>query len=709
MPSTELGLSSRLIRLKWLLSVRFRLVLFCLALFAVLVGANLLLRHFLTQRQAFDDRQIAEIERVQQLQQALQAVGKLRVAFLHAMPGSAVTRLQSRAVLMELHRQAQEAIELAGMPPSEIVPARFGLPEQSQIEALLAALAADEEVPLRDLSRRLDQSLESTMDALHRVLEPERSGLIEINAQETVNGHAALLWANAVTFVAMVISLALMGLILRQIVLPLQRTARALRELQSGAKEPWLPPVGTDEFGDMALALRQFAEHARQLDRRAFEDALTGLPNRAALERALDEVLPQQAEGSAVLALMFLGLDHFKSVNDSLGHPQGDRYLQAAAQRLLQLAPSGGVKLFRYTGDQFALLRTGVNEDSRGDAGLRMLAEHLRVGMSMPFTLDGQPLSMSVSIGVAQYPRDAAGVDELVSGADAAMFQAKRGGRNQVQFASRELRHSVRTRTLLAGEIGHGIEAGEFEPFFQPIIDVAAGRVMGAEALMRWRHPVRGLVMPGEFVPAAEESGAIGALGSVCLERTCAQLARFTAGGRDMRVAVNLSARQLYSGDLLKEVQNCLSRHQVRPDQLEFEITESVMMVQPERAALLLQELRSLGLTLCIDDFGTGYSSLSYVQRFPVHKIKIDRSFIVRIGQSRETEAIVTATVAMCRSLKLDIVAEGVETVAQMRRLRDLGLVQQQGFLFTPALPVPEFEYWLETAPKQAEEIALVA
>jgi len=223
---------------------------------------------------------------------------------------------------------------------------------------------------------------------------------------------------------------------------------------------------------------------------------------------------------------------------------------------------------------------------------------------------------------------------------------------------------------------------------------------------MRWRHPSRGLVMPGDFVPAAEESGAISALGLSCLDRSFQAMERFAASGRDLQVALNLSSRQLYNSRFVAQVAEIMAHHGVTPGRVEFEITESIMMEQPDDSVRMLRELHALGIGLSIDDFGTGYSSLSYVQRFPVRKIKIDRSFISRLLQSREAEAIVTATLSMARSLKLEVIAEGVETVAQMERLYELGCPLQQGFLFTPALPAPEFEYWLETAPKHLTRIA---
>jgi len=519
------------------------------------------------------------------------------------------------------------------------------------------------------------------------------------------DGGEGLQTAILLTSGAAILALLLLWFIARQVMLPLQLMAEALRRLNAGEHDVRMPPVSADEFGDMAIALRHFREHALKLDYLAYTDSLTDLPNRARLEKTLQRALPEHEVAQQSLALLFLDLDHFKSVNDSLGHRAGDQYLREATARLHKLVPPGAT-VHRYSGDEFAIVLPHQADDARLPSRLAEAAERLRAGMASGCTVGGHALAMSASIGVALFPQDVGGMDELISNADAAMFLAKRDGRNQVRFATRELTTTLRRRALLAGDIRRGIDAGEFDAFYQAIVNVATQRVDGAEALLRWRHPQRGLVMPGEFIPAAEETGTIAALGAACLDRACAQAARCAAAGRELRIAVNLSMHQLRGNELVQEVLDTLQRHRVQPSQLEFEITESVVMDQAEHSERVLARLRELGISLTIDDFGTGYSSLSYLQRFPIQRIKIDRSFVARIGASREAEAIVGATLAMARSLNLEAVAEGVETVAQMRRMLELGCPLQQGFLFTPALPGPEFEYWLEGAQQQLEALA---
>ncbi|HEX4871642.1 MAG TPA: EAL domain-containing protein [Nevskiaceae bacterium] len=503
--------------------------------------------------------------------------------------------------------------------------------------------------------------------------------------------------------------LLLLWLILRQVVRPLDGIGTALRQLHDPAQGSLPGNAGAvDEFGEMVTALRQFRAQSATLHYLAYTDSLTDLPNRARLERALTERLSDHRISGRSLALMFLDLDHFKSINDSLGHSRGDRYLREAAYRLRQLAPPQSL-IVRYSGDEFAILLTDLAADGGEQGRVEQLAQRILEGMSLPVDLEGHSLSMSASIGIALFPRDVADVDELVSSADAAMYLAKRYGRNRVQFATPTLTADIRNRVRLASDIRRGLAADEFEPFYQPVLDVMKGTVIGAEALLRWRHPERGLVMPGEFVLAAEESGSIDQLGGRCLERGCADLQRLAEQHPQIRVCVNLSVRELRSNDLVTRVRRTLQRAGLKPGQLELEITESTAMEHAEATTRVLHELHQLGVNLSIDDFGTGYSSLAYVQRLPVQKIKIDRTFVAQLCETPEAEAIVVATLAMARALKLDVVAEGVETIAQMLRLCELGCTQQQGFLFSRALPAEDFRTWVATAPKRVVDIASVA
>jgi EAL domain-containing protein (putative c-di-GMP-specific phosphodiesterase class I) len=311
---------------------------------------------------------------------------------------------------------------------------------------------------------------------------------------------------------------------------------------------------------------------------------------------------------------------------------------------------------------------------------------------------------MSVSIGIAVYPGDGEHGEQLVSSADAAMYLAKRSGRNNAKFASPELTGDARRQLVQISDIRRGLEEGEFEPFYQPVLDVTAGRVVGAEALLRWRHPQRGIVAAGEFIPAAEDSGLIHALGERCLVKACEHAAAW-GDSNPIRISVNLSARQIEDRTAIGMLDR-LHRSGGHVKGLDFEITESAILQQVDRAQETLAQIRALGHHLSVDDFGTGYSSMVYLQRFPISRIKIDRSFVSRMETSREAHAFVSATIALARSLDLEVVAEGVETVSQARKLQSLGCTLQQGYYFTAALPAAEFEAWCST---QASRFASAA
>ena len=503
--------------------------------------------------------------------------------------------------------------------------------------------------------------------------------------------------AQTAVALALVAGALLTALVIISIVRPMTATLRALRQVAAGQRMSEVPPARDDEFGEMALALRQFEEHAARLDSVAYTDPLTGLHNRAGLEESLRDSIADCVDRQRSAVLLFLDLDHFKAVNDTLGHSFGDRYLIEAALRLRRLMPKDA-QLYRYSGDEFAVLESGFAGDARLRGRVQELGARILEGMSEMYVAEGQQLAMSVSVGAAIFPQDGRGCEDLVSAAEAAMFEAKRAGRNQMLFSSREHTDALRRQLELAGEIRRGLAAGEFEPYFQPVLNARTGHVIGAEALCRWLHPQRGIVMPQEFIPIAEESGSIGPLGERVLRRGCEELNRLNGHARGMRLSVNLSARQLRDPGLVSSVGELLHVTGIPAERIELEITESAVMENVERNTRTLYALRRLGLSLSIDDFGTGYSSLSYVQRFPISKIKIDRSFVAQLGDSREAEAIITATLAMAKSLGLDVVAEGVETEAQSRRLLQMGCTFQQGYLFTPALPAQALADWIAAA-----------
>lgn len=429
-------------------------------------------------------------------------------------------------------------------------------------------------------------------------------------------------------------------------------------------------------------AVQDVTERKRSEERiqfQAYHDSLTGLPNRLLLEDRLTQALARSHRRRGALAAVFLDLDNFKLINDSLGHAAGDRLLQRVGERLI-----GRVRVddtvARVGGDEFTLLFTDL---AHSDDASRM-AEKLLDAFRLPFLVDGHELYVTASLGVALFPTDGEDSDALLRNADAAMYRAKESGRNNYQLCTPDMNARALERMSLERELRRGIGRGEFALVYQPLVSLANGRIVGAEALVRWNHPERGLVLPETFIPVAEESRLIVPLGEWVLETACQQLRAWRDAGFDsLRMLVNLSVRQLQQRDLIGMVDCILERQRVPAEWLELEITESVAMQNVEWIKGVLRALRERGVRLSIDDFGTGQSSLSYLRHFPLSTLKIDRSFVSDIAVDPDDEAIVRAVIALAHSLKLSVVAEGVARVEQLAFLREAGCEEGQGFLFS--------------------------
>ena len=419
-------------------------------------------------------------------------------------------------------------------------------------------------------------------------------------------------------------------------------------------------------------------EQARFL---AQHDALTGLPNRLVLRDRLEQALARCERHQATAALVCLDLDGFKEVNDALGHGHGDLLLTRCAERLRACVRAGDT-VTRHGGDEFVILQT----DFVQPADVAQLCTRILEALSVPFDLDGHLAPITASIGVALAPADAADATQLLQRADLALYRAKTGGRNRYCFFEPGMDDALRQRRRLEAELRHAIAVGQLELHYQPQVDLATGAVIALEALVRWRHPERGIVLPGQFVPLAEATGVIVPLGSWVLQAAC----RDAAGWPGLRVCVNISPVQFRQRDLPALVRDALDAAGLAPDRLELEITETVLVDKAGDPLATLGELRALGVRVAMDDFGTGYSSLAYLQRFPFDRIKIDRSFIQQMGSTPNTRAIVRAIVQVGRSLAIQICAEGVETPLQLAQLRNEGCHQAQGFLFAPPMPAGE-------------------
>jgi len=429
-------------------------------------------------------------------------------------------------------------------------------------------------------------------------------------------------------------------------------------------------------FSDISN-LKAAEENIRHL---AHHDTLTGLPNRLHLSVALDQAIAEAQRGGRRIALMFIDMDRFKLINDTLGHHVGDLLLIEVAQRLKNCVRQSDI-VARLGGDEFVVVLTGLGEDNMVAT---TVAGKILNQLARPYEIEGHMLHSSPSIGISLFPVDGDDIATLMKNADAAMYHAKEQGRNNAQYFTAELNAAASLRLALERDLRNAFAADQFELHYQPQICTATGMACGVEALVRWRHPERGLVSPLDFVPVAEESGLIEALGAWVLDEACRQLAAWQAAGLEgIAMAVNLSAHQLRSPQLVDLVRTTMARHCIYADALELEITESTAMTDPEHAIGQLRELRALGVRLAIDDFGTGYSSLAYLKNLPIQTLKLDRSFVRDIETDANDAAISAATVALAHSLGLKVVAEGVETEAQRHFLSDIHRCDLlQGYLF---------------------------
>ncbi|OBQ60081.1 putative bifunctional diguanylate cyclase/phosphodiesterase [Mesorhizobium erdmanii] len=403
----------------------------------------------------------------------------------------------------------------------------------------------------------------------------------------------------------------------------------------------------------------------------AHHDTLTGLPNRSMFRERLDLALEDTT--APPLAIFSLDLDRFKAINDTWGHPAGDWLLKSVAERLQRCLRNETDIVARFGGDEFVVLQF----NSRGIADAERLAKRIVEAIAKPFRDRSRDMHVGISLGIAVFPEDGRDADTLLKNADTALYRAKSEGRNLYRFFEPAMDAIVQARRALEVDLEAALPRQEFDLDFQPIMNIASGEIIGAEALMRWHSPARGTVGPDQFIPVAEETGLIVPLGEWALRKACAAAASWPPG---LRIAVNVSAVQLKSGGFARSVISALAFSGVPAGQLELEITETVLMDESKAVLKTLQQLRDLGIRIALDDFGTGYSSLGYLRRFPVDKIKIDRSFIHDMG-NRDTAAIVRTIIGLGTELGVVVTAEGVETEEQLDMLRDNGCVEAQGYL----------------------------
>jgi diguanylate cyclase (GGDEF)-like protein/PAS domain S-box-containing protein len=453
--------------------------------------------------------------------------------------------------------------------------------------------------------------------------------------------------------------------------------------------------------GGWVLNIRDITDRKaleEQLKRLAFHDPLTLLANRALFRNRVEHALDAAKRHRRPIAVIFVDLDNFKKINDSLGHGVGDRVLRTSAQRLVKCTRSCDT-VARLGGDEFAVLL----EDAVAEPLVLEIAARIVEALQQPFTFGGSDLRVAASVGVT-FAVEGEGVEELLRNADVAMYHAKGQGKGRYAVFQPQMHKAVRERLRIEADLSRAIARDEFQLHYQPVVDLKSGYLIGVEALVRWKHPERGLVNPQDFIGVAEDTGQVLGLGRWVLRQACMEVRawqRCVARGDELRVAVNVSARQLQSADLVAEVTRALQESGLNPGSLVIEMTESVVMQNTEVTLRKLQRLKALGVRIAIDDFGTGYSSLSYLHRFPIDILKIDRSFVQRLGQQRDGAELARAIITLGDALDLEVVAEGIETEEQQRELLALGCVAGQGFYYSRPGMLHEIEYSIPARRRQ--------
>lgn len=467
-----------------------------------------------------------------------------------------------------------------------------------------------------------------------------------------------------------------------------------VRGIGAGADDYVTKPFDANELNARLRAARRILDlqadlvSAREsLRMQATHDYLTGLPNRLLFSDRLTQRLAQCRRSKQSLAVLYLDLDRFKLINDTFGHSFGDRVLNSVATRLTSCLREIDT-LARMGGDEFTILLNEVDTPDGASETARRILETL----CAPFSIDDRELFVTASIGISMFPHSGRDVETLVQNADSAMYQAKKQGKNSCHLFAESPRASSLATMTVETSLRKAIERNELVVYYQPLVDMKSSQVMGSEALIRWQHPEHGLLPPGHFIPVAEETGLICPISDLVVETACMQNKAWQQAGYDpLTVAVNVSARQFHQDTLVHSVTKALQKSHLDPWYLELELTESIMMQDSDATIKVLKRLKDMGIRISIDDFGTGYSSLSYLKRFPIDSVKIDRSFIQDITANSDDAAIAAAVIAMAHSLKLTVIAEGVETLEQLQLLQSLQCDEMQGYFVSPAVPADDF------------------
>jgi len=559
-----------------------------------------------------------------------------------------------------------------------------------------------------------------------------RLGMAPDRQQQQFRKHLV----GALSVIALLIGLTIGAtfLLTRGLIAPMHRLMRAARAVGAGKLDVFVPTRSSDELGSLTHAFNHMTQrlsesqaevenYQRTLEEKvaqrthelelatahayklAQHDILTGLPNRALLNQRLKQILAQSHRNATHVACLFLDFDHFKRINDTLGHDSGDQLLQAVAERLTAAVRESDT-VARLGGDEFVVILPGLDPAHATFETMTVLVR-IRESFLAPFRLADQTPTLTCSIGVSMFPLDASDPVTLIKQADTAMYAAKEVGRNAYRFYTADMNARVQARLQLETDMRRGLLQNEFFLAYQPQIDMQTGRTGAVEALLRWRDPVRGVIPPTEFIPIAEESGMIQSLGARVLRDACRQVVAWHRLGMMVRLSVNLSVQQLQHDSCLAVVEDALRATGLAPQYLDLEITESVIITHPEKALATLAKLKERGISITVDDFGTGYSSLSYLARLPIEAVKIDQRFVQGLEHNSNDVAITQAIIALSHSLGLRVIAEGVESRAQFDFLKSHGCEAAQGFLIGRPLEEQDFVAWWKTQEQVSRAVQL--
>ena len=622
----------------------------------------------------------------------------------------------------------KRAYQVNNVPPSP------NYPDDGQIDRVQSTYVQAEDKKVLELFARVTGNRRDTTKS-------ETIGYFRLGmSQDQLEAHTLLYLTSALLIgsVAVLVGLGLMMFMTRRVLAPVDVLTGAAEAVGRGDLRVRVPEtqsvefaVLTNKFNEMTARLassqasveeyqhtleEKVEQRTRELQtatarayKLAQQDILTGLPNRVLLNQRLQQILALAKREQQQVAVLFLDFDHFKRINDTLGHDTGDQLLQQVAQRLSSTIRESDL-VARLGGDEFVLILTGLNM-AQSAHELMLLVEKVRNMFTTPFSVNGQDLTLTVSIGVSLFPDDGVDAPSLIKQADTAMYAAKEQGRNAYRFFTADMNAKIQARLQLENALRRALANDEFYLVYQPQIDMATGLPVGVEALVRWRDPDRGEIQPGEFISVAEESGLIHQMGAWVLQTACRQCREWADMDMLLRMSVNVSVRQLEQDTWVDVVRNALNVSRLAPSYLDLEITESVIISNADKAVATLSRLKQMSVTLTMDDFGTGYSSLYYLTRLPLNNIKIDQKFIRGLDHDRNDEAITHAIIALSHGLGMRVIAEGVETPSQYRFLQKQGCEEAQGFYIGRPMTAPALKTWweqrMEYAMRLKEEHAL--